>query len=860
MGTDSNSIAEGVRATPRGIRAALGAVHPVWWLNLAIWAAAVALFVGPVGDTQPLHAPHIDWWWLALGFLIGERCVVHLEFSRNAHSFSLGDVPLVFGLVLASGSDLVVAAVVGPALTLLLDRRLPPIKLFFNLGQFALSVCLATLICYWVAPVGTDWGPQLAIAVIVGAQVSATTCVALIGAAISLSEGWLGFRQLVRMFATDLTVTVTNSSLGLVAALIVSTEPWALPLLVVPLLTVFLAYRAYVTERKRGERLEFLYEANRTLSRSPEIAEALEGLLARSLDAFRAERAEIILWSPDKPPLRTTLGPGEHKEVMAEVDPAVAVDLQSLVSNDTPVVTLPDAARGSAIAGYLQERGVHKAMLAMLPGEDRVIGTLMLSNRYGVVRDFSSDDLKLFETLANNASVALQYDRLEQAIARLEDLQQQLRHQAFHDSLTDLPNRALFINSVREALDEAPEQLAVLFIDVDDFKTVNDTLGHAVGDELLVGVADRLRSCVRPQDEIARLGGDEFAVRLHDLHDAEGAAESIAKRIMEAFQLPIEAGGQLLSIRLSVGIASARQGAADEDELIRHADMAMYQAKMAGKGCFERFDPEAQALMLHRRQMKDDLRRAVEQGELAVHYQPIVALATGNAEAAEALVRWEHPERGQIMPAEFIPLAEETGMIVSIGRFVLREACRQARVWQEEKGIMHAVHVNLSALELRQSDLIPTVRAAIEDAGIEPSDLVLEITESQLLEDAETSVAALHALRELGVRLALDDFGTGYSSLSYLHSLPLDILKIAKPFVDRVAEASHDSFVRMMIDLAKALELEVIAEGIETAEQVEALRILQSSFGQGFFLARPEAARTSVQAPSAAPESGRYRS
>ena len=860
MGTDSLSNADGASHTPGSIRAVLGGVHPVWWLNLAIWTAAIALFLGPVDDLPPLHEPHIAWWWLALGFLIGERCVVHLEFSRNAHSFSLGDVPLVFGLVLATGGDLVIAAVIGPALTLLLDRRLPPIKLFFNLGQFALSVCLATLICYWLAPIGTNWGPQLAIAVLVGAQVSATTCVALIGAAISLSEGWLGIRQLGRMFATDLTVTVTNSSLGLVAALIVSTEPWALPLLVVPLLTVFLAYRAYVTERKRGERLEFLYEANRTLSRSPEIAEALEGLLARSLDAFRAERAEIILWTPDKPPLRTTLGPDDHKEVMAEVDPAVAIDLQSLVSNDRPVVTLPDAARGAAISDYLAERGVQKAMLAMLPGEDRVIGTLMLSNRYGVVRDFSADDLKLFETLANNASVALQYDRLEQAIARLKDLQQQLRHQAFHDSLTDLPNRALFISSVREALDSAPEELAVLFIDVDDFKTVNDTLGHAVGDELLVGVADRLRSCVRPQDEIARLGGDEFAVRLHDAHDAEGAAESVAKRIMEAFQLPIEAGGELLSVRLSVGIASARQGASDEDELIRHADMAMYQAKMAGKACFERFDPEAQAAMLHRRQMKHDLRRAVETGELAVHYQPIVALATGTAEAAEALVRWEHPERGRIMPAEFIPLAEETGMIVAIGRFVLREACLQARRWQEEAGVMRSVHVNLSALELRQDDLIDTVRDAIENAGIAPSDLVLEITESQLLEDAVHSVAALHALRALGVRLALDDFGTGYSSLSYLHSLPLDILKIAKPFVDRVAEASQDSFVRMMIDLAKALELEVIAEGIETAEQVEALRILQSSFGQGFFLARPEAARTSVQAPSSTPESGRYRS
>ncbi|MEA2311623.1 MAG: diguanylate cyclase, partial [Solirubrobacteraceae bacterium] len=669
MGTDTHPIANGDDESSRGLRGALGRVHPVWWLNAAIWLLAGILFLGPVSHLAALQHPHIVWWWLAIGFLVGERCVVHLEFSRNAHSFSLGDVPLVFGLVLSPAPGLVLAAIVGPALVLLLDRRLPPIKLAFNLGQFALSVCMATLICHELAPVGTPWGPRLAIAVLVGAQVSAGVCVGLIGLAISLSEGWLGWRSLTRMFATDLTVTVTNSSLGLVAALIVSTHFWALPLLIVPLLTVFLAYRAYVVERQRGERLEFLYEANRTLSRSPEIVEALEGLLARSLDAFRAERAEIILWTPDKPPLRTTLGPGTHKEVMHPVDPSVAVDLQSLVSHDAPVVTLPGAARGGNVAAYLAERGVHQAMLAMLPGEDRVIGTLMLSNRQGVVREFSAEDVKLFETLANNASVALQYDRLEQAIARLKDLQQQLSHQAFHDSLTDLPNRALFINSVRDALADAPEELSVLFIDVDDFKTVNDTLGHAIGDELLIAVAERLRSCLRPSDEIARLGGDEFAVRLHDAIDAEAAADSVAMRIMEAFQLPIAAGGELLSVRLSVGIASGAQGAADHDELIRHADMAMYQAKMAGKGCFERFDPEAQAAMLLRRNLKDELRRAVEGGHLTVHYQPIVALATGHAAAAEALVRWEHPERGTIMPSDFIPLAEETGMIVAIGRF-----------------------------------------------------------------------------------------------------------------------------------------------------------------------------------------------
>ncbi|HEV2787736.1 MAG TPA: GAF domain-containing protein, partial [Solirubrobacteraceae bacterium] len=442
----------------------LGRVHPVWWLNAAVWLAAVLLYVGPVGDLPALETPHLHWGWLALGFLVAERAVVHLEFSRNAHSFSLGDVPLVFGLVFATAHDLVLAGVVGPALTLLLDRRLPPIKLAFNLGQFALSVSLAAVICHAIAPAGTGWGPQLALAVLVGAQAGAAVSVSLIGAAISLSEGWLGWRGLTRMFTTDLTVTITNTSLGLIAALVVATNLWAVPLLLVPMLTVFLAYRAYVAERQRHERLEFLYEANRTLSRSPEIVEALEGLLARSLDAFRAERAEIILWTPDKPPLRTTLGPGDHKEVMRELDAEVAVDLQSLVSHDVPVVTLPEASRGARVGSYLVERGVHKAMLAMLPGEDRVIGTLMLSNRYGVVREFSADDVKLFETLANNASVALQYDRLEQAIARLEDLQHQLRHQAFHDSLTDLPNRALFINSVREALDEAPDELAVLFI------------------------------------------------------------------------------------------------------------------------------------------------------------------------------------------------------------------------------------------------------------------------------------------------------------------------------------------------------------------------------------------------------------
>jgi GAF domain-containing protein len=280
---------------------------------------------------------------------------------------------------------------------------------------------------------------------------------------------------------------------------IVWNDARAIPLLGIPVATVFLAYRAYLLERQRHERLEFLYEATRTLSRSPEIVLALESLLARSLEAFRAELAEIVLLGSDgSPSLRTTLGPGPQKEVMQPIDESVAQDLLSRVNGERPAVRLERPFGSELLRRYLDRRHVTHSMLAVLPGEKRVIGTIMLANRSGVVRSFSDDDLKLFETLANNASVALQYDRLEQAVLQLRELQEQLEHQAFHDPLTDLANRSLFLSQVQEALTHGSEEVAVLFIDVDDFKTVNDSLGHGAGDKLLVSVAERLRECVRP--------------------------------------------------------------------------------------------------------------------------------------------------------------------------------------------------------------------------------------------------------------------------------------------------------------------------------------------------------------------------
>jgi diguanylate cyclase (GGDEF)-like protein len=826
--------------SPGEPRRPLRAPNPVWWLNLLLVASAATLFFTLVQGLQPLAEPHLDWWMLAPAFLAAERCVVHLHFRRSSHSFSLGDIPLVFGLIFAGSDDLMAGALIGTGLTLLLDRRLPPIKLVFNLAQFALAACVGLLIVHTIVPSPEHVGPHVWAATFVATQAGGVLTVLLIGLAISLSEGLVQVRTLRHMLGMDFVVSATNTSLALAGAIVISADARAIPLLAVPAITVFLAYRAYLTERQRHERLEFLYEATRTLARSPEIVQALEGLLARSLDAFRAELAEIVLFSSDgSPPLRTTLGPGDHREVMEPVADEIANELRALVDGDRPSVHLERPFTSEPLRRYLDGRLVTDAMLAMLPGENRVIGTMMLANRFGVIRSFSDEDLKLFETLANNASVALQYDRLEQAVHQLRELQEQLHHQAFHDPLTDLANRSLFINRVKEALAPESAEVAVLFIDLDDFKTVNDSFGHAAGDELLVAVANRLRESVRPADTIARLGGDEFAVMVHETDQPHDDGVLVSERIMRAFQEPVEAASETISVHLSIGIATTHDSRR-ADELIRNADLAMYRAKEAGKGRFESFDLAMRDAVLKRHGLKEELQRAVERGEVLVEYQPIADLVTGDVVAAEALVRWNHPGRGRLLPSEFVPLAEETGLIVAVGQFVLEQACMKVRAWQQsDPDGTPSVHVNLSAIELRDPELTETVGAVLASAGIDPTFLVLEITESQIT-DADASLTALQELRSMGVRLALDDFGTGYSSLSYLRTLPLDIIKIAKPFVEDMTRGRQESsFVRMIIDLAHALELQVVAEGIESEEELLALRELGCELGQGFYLARP---------------------
>jgi len=376
----------------------------------------------------------------------------------------------------------------------------------------------------------------------------------------------------------------------------------------------------------------------------------------------------------------------------------------------------------------------------------------------------------------------------------------------------------------------------VMFVDLDDFKGVNDTLGHAVGDELLRGVASRLVRSVRHDDVVARLGGDEFAMLVRRPSGAEQGAIEIAERTLQAFLMPVPAGEKPMNVSLSIGIAAKQHARTHAEELLRDADVAMYEAKEGGKRRFAVFTPEMRDSIVRRHDLKDELRRAIAERELIVQYQPIVDLNTGEPTAVEALVRWNHPGRGRIPPAEFIPLAEDTGLIVPLGRYVLEEACRCVN--ERHPGLR--VQVNLSAIELEHPDLVETVTGVIERTGIAPERLVLEVTETLLVKDAERGAHTLEALRAIGVQLALDDFGTGYSSLSYLRNLPLDTLKIAREFVEGLAFSDHDAaFVRLIVGLAKTVGLKVVAEGIETRAQLDMLREIGCEFGQGYYFARP---------------------
>ena len=421
-------------------------------------------------------------------------------------------------------------------------------------------------------------------------------------------------------------------------------------------------------------------------------------------------------------------------------------------------------------------------------------------------------------------------------------MEARLRQQAFHDGLTGLANRALFTDRVEHALARGGRAAppTVLFLDLDGFKRVNDSLGHAAGDELLRQVAGRLVATLRGGDTVARLGGDEFAVLL-DPVTPEGAADEVAGRVLAALGVPITVAGREVRVGGSVGIATHRPGATAGD-LLRDADAAMYAAKAGGRGRAARFDPEMHRRAVERLELEADLRHAAARGELRVAYQPVCDLATGAVRGVEALARWEHPRHGAVPPSRFVPLAEETGLIEDVGRWVLGQACADLAAWRATLGDRAPgyVAVNVSGRQLDAAGFVDDVRGVLAATGLPGHALTLEITESVIMRDADAVLGRLRALKALGVLLAIDDFGTGYSSLSYLQQFPVDVLKIDKSFVDHVAVGGGGAvLVRTIVALGESLRLRLVAEGIEHPEQRNALRALGCGTGQGFLLGRP---------------------
>jgi diguanylate cyclase (GGDEF)-like protein len=424
---------------------------------------------------------------------------------------------------------------------------------------------------------------------------------------------------------------------------------------------------------------------------------------------------------------------------------------------------------------------------------------------------------------------------------------EQLTYNAFHDALTDLPNRSLFIDRLQHAITASARRdkshYAVLFLDMDRFKIINDSLGHLVGDKLLIAVGFKLTECIRPGDTVARLGGDEFSLLLDDVNGLNDAVY-IANRIHQKLSIPLMIEGHEVYASVSIGIALGSELYERAEEVLRDADIAMYEAKKRGNSCTEIFDTRMHAGVLDRIQLESELHGVIDHDELTLVYQPILNLNTLRLIGFEALVRWNHPTRGMVYPAEFIPLAEHTGLIIKIGEWILREACRELGLLQRRFPSQPPMRmsINISGKQFAQENLADLVAAIIQETGIDPSSLTIEITESIIMDNIDVAIATMNRLRAMGVHIHIDDFGTGYSSLSYLHSLPIDALKIDRSFINKLTvNGENAEIILSIISLAKSLNFDVIAEGVELAHQLEQMKGMECRLGQGYLFSKPMA-------------------
>jgi diguanylate cyclase (GGDEF)-like protein len=829
---------------PRALR--LNVPQRIMLITTALAAVAVALFVIVVhplsGAPTALNLPWVLW---AAAFAISEAFPVHVQVKKDSHTFSISDLVLAAGLVLAVPGHLVLAQVVGQGAALLLHRRQRGLKLAFNTALFGLTACVATSVdALLSAPLTETWYWLAALAAVLCANLVGNAC---IFAVISVSEGRVDLRKFVEMCTPTVPAAIAAAAIGLVVARTAVNDLAALALLALPTTLIIVAYRAFTKANLQQENLRRLHEVTALLHHGDSHA-ALGEFLTSVRSAFRAEMAELLLLDTSDRELPTVSTSREGREPVALkplTDQSAYEGLLRLATAAGVLTTRAGVGRGGQLDAYASDRGLKDTIAAVLRTDDRVHGLLLIGGRHGEVSTFSDEDLALLETFSRHVGTSLERGRLEETLREVTDLKEQLRHQALHDPLTGLPNRTLYLDRAKHAVESAArthDWPAILYIDLDGFKPVNDTYGHDAGDLLLRTVADRIRGCLRPTDTAARLGGDEFAIVLGGPIDRAGVTRVI-ERLRTQLEVPVDLGdGRMATVGMSIGIALGEEGVVDADVLIRQADAAMYAAKRGGGSAHLFYEPGIGEHNDTRQDAESELASAVENEEFVVAYQPLIVMRSGRPIGAEALVRWQHPTKGLRMPDQFIPLAEETGLITDIGAIVLRDACRQAARWvrsiDPEDELL--VTVNLSARQLQHEGMVEEVRAALAESELDPHRLVLEITETMLMHDRDTAASTLRALKDLGVRIAIDDFGTGYSSLAYLRRFPIDMLKVAREFVDGLGrDANDDAITRAIVDLAGTLGLLTIAEGIETTQQQDHVAALGCDLAQGYLFSRP---------------------
>ncbi len=569
--------------------------------------------------------------------------------------------------------------------------------------------------------------------------------------------------------------------------------------------------------------------------------ESFDRVARLAAGALRSPVAIVSLLDDDRHVVKSSVGLTGRSRVWRKVPLALRYSRQ-VVSTGRPVF-ISNSDEKIPIDSDADERtpdGVAYAVAPVMTSDGQVIGSVCVIDT--APHTWTHTEINCLMDVA--ASLVLELE-LRSDLSLKRQTQEHLLYSTLHDALTGLPNRSLFTERLRHAMRRAarhPDDLfAVLFLDLDRFKDVNDNLGHFAGDELLRAVARRLEACLRPEDTVARLSGDEFAILLESITEASDAGR-VAERIEEALSFPINLAGAEVVTSASMGIVTSSMAHDQPEQLLRSADMAMYRAKAAGRARYEMFDRTMHTDALEKLQLETDLRRAVELGEFRLHYQPLVSLKTGRITGLEALVRWNHPTRGLVHPGDFIPIAEETGLIVPMGRWVLDEACRQMKEWHQlhPREVPLSIGVNLSAKQFSQPDIVDQIASALETSGIDARSLRIEITESAIIDKGKTSGSILQRIRDLGVQIYLDDFGTGYSSLSYLHGLPIDAIKIDRAFVSNMdTDEKNLRLVRTILTLAEIVGVRAEAEGISTAEQLRELRSLSCEQGQGYLFSAP---------------------